>query len=692
MPNAREPREFKEKISNNYFQGGVSVSRKLAVANSYYYSEALDNRTDPAQLSVLPGLSTIYQTTANGLITAIAQDESGVRWTVDTNGTVGHFNTANVWSMVGQMSTSGAAGMFYNLVTDALYIPTQNSVSMVSKCTGSSTFRESQFGPSASVANGCINLYDTNDNLFDGDPRNNSQSAVATGITQSVIEAGLISTNATKTYIPLKIIDEGSGNYCFFAPDIEPFHSVWVYIIGAGTGDWTLTLHDSLNDNLASVTVTNSNIVANTYNEFKFPSQVRAIVNASQTGNSATYHWHVTTTTGDGTIGTLSPSDCSTADFLLFAYRLVAPNNGWHPAALFVSASGPQLCIGNSNYLSTYNFGNDSNPNNSQWSRHTLQFDMGYEVCGLSTNNQTLAIAAEKRSTISTHNYQDGYLYFWDGSTNAPAIKIEIPMGAPYGLYTFNGVTYFACSGSLFAWSGGQTTLKVRKLAYQNTDYLNMVDTTIVNPNMFTSRYNILMMGYPSSTTNPNINYGVWSWGTSELTFPNSYGLSYLLANGYLNNLSPISNLQIGCVYNFVDSMYVPWSYTDSNSVTHYGVDFLNNSSLSALNFKWHSLTYDGGAAYHTKLANRLKISFIALPAGATVTGIYSLERGPWQDGQKSATTGDVGLTVEINQRFHEVEYGFQGTTSGTSTPPVFTNVVLEVDTLEDQTNLTAGL
>src|SRR6185503_13263307 len=179
-------------------------------------------------------------------------------------------------------------------------------------------------------------------------------------------------------------------------------------------------------------------------------------------------------------------------------------------------------------------------------------------------NNQYLVVAVERRSTNANRNFQDGALYFWSGSNQAaPDFVIDIPMGAPYSVQNVNNIIYFYVAGSLFAWSGGQTVIKVRKMAYQNTDYLNAVDSTIVNPNMIAIRYNIAMLGYPSSTTNPNIDYGVYSWGAVELSYPNSFGYSYEPSHGNLNNnTSGITNLQIGCVYNFVDSMYISWAYT----------------------------------------------------------------------------------------------------------------------------------
>lgn len=693
MPGSPKPKNSqKQPINQNYFTGGVSIDPKLAIANSYYYSQNLDFRSKPSQISVLPG-STQLSGDLPDLITAMDQDLNGVRWGVGTGGNIYQINTSNVISTKAQMTENGSAGILYNQVTDQLYVPGQSTVSMFGQVTtgntGNPQFRNAQFGPSASTAPGCVNLYNTSDGFFDGVARNNSQS-VGIGIIPSNVN-GTVTTNATSTYAIPAAVSESSGNFCYFAPDIEPFHSIWVYITNKGTGNWTLTLHDSLNTPLASVTVLNASLTNNQYNQFSFGKQIRALVNASQTGSSATYHFHLTSSvTGDtATAGTITSGDLSTADFLLMAYRLVQPNNTWHPTALFTGSGQPLLCIGNGQYLSTYNFGNDANPTNSQWQRHNLVFKQGYEVCGLSTNNQYLVIAVERRSNNTSRNAQDGGLYFWSGTTNAPDFFIDIPMGSPYGLYTFNNVTYFCVAGSLYAWSGGQTVIKVRKLAYQNTDYLNSVDSTIVGPNNFTSRYNLLMMGYPGSSTNPNLNYGIWSWGSTELTFPNSYGLSYTLSNGILNNnTNGISNLQIGCVYNFVDSMYVPWSYTQGGS-TFYGVDLLNNFSTPATSFSWQSLIYDGGVRFKQKNLLRVKLSFLPLPSGSTLQVGYALDRGNFVY-SNSAGTGDTAITLEANNaRFHEVQISFQGTCTTATSPPTITGVTYEVSSNAEEIDVT---
>lgn len=668
-----KPKSYKDNktivVNSQYNYGGASVDPKLGTAGMFYSSQSLDFRSLPSQMTVLPGMVDISNGVLTGTLEAMDQDLNGVRWGVSHDGGLYKVSTTNVVSKEASMTSNGSAGLYYDQITDQLYIPGTQTVSMYGRVTsglpGQPVWRPDNFAQSASNDPGVTNLYNPLDGFYDGALR----------------------SSALATYSVPTGLSEDNGQFCFFAPDIEPFYSIQVLIVAKGTGNWTLTLHDSLDTALATVTVTNANLRSNDFNEFKFSGPVRALVQQSQTGGSATYHWHIASTVSDGTIQVVTAEDLSTANFLLYAYRLVNPANGWHPTAYFNGT----LCIGNERYLSTYDFSDDLAPTNQQWIRHKLIFKAGYQVCGLSSNNQYLVIALERRSTNATRNYQDGQLVFWDGLSQNPNFVVDIPMGAPYGLQTFNNVTYFICGGSLFAWSGGQTVIKVRKLAYQNTNYLGTTDSTIVNPNMMAIRYNLLMMGYPSTTTNVNLNYGVYTWGSVELTYPNSLGYDYVPSNGQQTSTGS-NNLTIGCVYNFVDTMYTSWQYTDGNGVIHYGLDVLNNSSTPAPVFNWRSLIYDGGAIYKTKGANRLQITFLPLPAGTTLTPFYSLNRGADIAGQ-TAVAGDTKIVLELGEsRFHELQWGFSGTCISVATAPVITGVTMEISPLGEETTIHANL
>ena len=189
-------------------------------------------------------------------------------------------------------------------------------------------------------------------------------------------------------------------------------------------------------------------------------------------------------------------------------------------------------------------------------------------------------------------------------------------------------------------------------------------------------------------STNPQIDYGNWSWGAVELTYPNSYGYSYKPSHGYLNNnTAGITNLQLGCNVNFVDSLYTSWSYT-KGGVTSYGLDLLNNSSSAAQSGTWMSLIFDGGARYQQKQANRVKVSFQPLPTGCTVTPYYMLDRGN-KVSFNSSTTGATDALIEVNKRCHEIQYGFDFTCPASQNVPIiFTGVTLEIDPLGSELDL----
>lgn len=701
---AKEPKyrnTDKADIHLDYFTGGPTfIDPKIGIPNSFYSSTAMDHRTTPSQASVLPGMTDVSGGVVTDLIEAMDQDLNGVRYAVGNAGNVYRISTSNVVSKIAELPTNGAAGMYYDSITDQIYIPSQRSVSLYGQvttgATGNPQWRPGQFGVSASSDAGCTALYDLSSGGFwTGSTRNNAQSVgFGTAITSS---SQIGPTNATGTFAISTTLSESTGQSCPFVPDIEPGYSIAVNVTTVGSGDWTLVLHDSLNTPLVSVTITNANMVKG-YNNFVFGSQIRVIVQQAQTGGSATYHWHLTSTVADGAVAVVPANangpqygtgDLISADFLWFAYRLVQPNNGWHPTTYFTGTGTGVLCIGNGKYLATYDFSQDSGPTNVQFNRHTLIFKNGYEVCGLTTNNAYLVIALERRSTNSSRNAQDGQLVFWDGTTQLPNFIIDIPMGSPYGLQTFNNVTYFVCAGSLFAWSGGQTVIKVRRLAYQNTDYLNAVDNTIVAPNMMAIRYNLLLMGYPTITTNTNLNYGVYSWGSVEVSFPNSLGYSYQLSNGQVN-YSSANNLQMGCVYNFVDQMYTSWQYTDGGSVTHYGLDFLSNSSTPATYFDLRTLIYDSGLSYKKKMGLRMQLTFLPLPSGYTLQCFYNIDRGA-DVLSPAATAGDTKLVLELdNARGREFQWGLVGTSSGATQPLKITGITMELATLPEESNLTA--
>src|SRR5882757_9669269 len=123
-------------INQQYWQGGVTIDPKIGIANSFYYSQNLDFRSLPSQISVLPGPRQLANN-LSGLITAMDQDLNGVRYGIDTTGNISRFAINSTVSQIGKLTSNGAAGLLYNQITDQLYIPGQQTVSMYGQLTSS---------------------------------------------------------------------------------------------------------------------------------------------------------------------------------------------------------------------------------------------------------------------------------------------------------------------------------------------------------------------------------------------------------------------------------------------------------------------------------------------------------------------------------------------------------------------------
>lgn len=660
-------------LSTESFYGGSSIDPKIGIGNAFYTSQAMDFRKQPSQMSSLPGLANIGGNVITDLVQAMIQAPTGNRYALGDTGNFYQIDTSNTPSLIGTLGETGAAGLAYRPDTDTIFAAGLTTISTYAPTKNSPTWGQKALAQSQSLA-----PLVTQTITFDG-----NGAATASGTNRS--------TGTSNTYAVPVAISESSTDKAIFYPDIEPAYSVKVYVVNKGTGNLTLTLHDVNNTVLATQTIANASLTNGTFAEFVFSSQVRINV----TGNFQ-YHFHLTQSGTGATVGVVTTNDLSTGNYQYYAYRLVQPNNGLHPMAYF----NRYLVVGNERYISIYDglADVDTSYNNtygsnvgstSGYDRHRLVLPAGYEVCGLTVNDEYIVIAAEKRSTNGAKTFQDGYLFFWDGNSASYNFAIPIPMGSPQSPYSYQNMVYFLCNGALYAWVGGLQVVKVRTLDYTDNEYTNINDNLRVFPNMMTIRRGILCFGFPSTTTNPRQQYGIYSWGSIDKNFPQSFGYSYVLSNG-LQNYSNVNNLKIGSVTNFNDTMYVGWSAV-IGGVQKYGLDMVDNNSTPSPSGNFTSLTWSGGQVFKQKLALRGYVKFLSLPSGYTITPFVILDRTRTVNGAAFNTTGGTMTTFDIpSGRANEVAYGYNWTQTGATQPLVITGAGVEVDPLPEEWEIAA--
>jgi hypothetical protein len=621
----------------SHFYGGMSSDEAIGIEASFYYSRALDHRRNPSQLSVLPGARQLNQGVVQDLILNMVQTKDGTRYGYGDSGYIYKINTSNVLTYFNKLAT-GSDGCLYRSDSDAIYFATQTDIRRLYPISGS---------PALDVTYEASKSSDT--------------LAYRSG--------------GTSTYtIPL-VIDETQK--LSFTPDIEPFYSQKVNVVAKGTGNVTMTLHDGLNNTLATVTVTAANMAAGLV-EFLYTSQIRALVKP----NGRTYHLHFSSTVADTTIASSTSGSLSTADYELWAYRLVDTVNNFHPMVQFLQYN----CIGNGNYLAVWEPISDDSPSNSEFQRHRLTFPSGFEVCGLAVTNEFLVIACAKYSTDGTKDFQEGKLFIWDGTAQTYNQVIDVSGGAPEGIKTKDNMPWFVVNGKLCVWTGGNNITQVRKLASLDNAYNSIVDNTRIYPNMLTVKDNMLHIGFPSSTNNTTIEHGVYIWGSLDKNFPETFNYGYVPSQMQTINTNSGGNLKLGCVKSFGDEMYI--SFRDSTG--SYGLDIVDNSSTPAPIFKFRARRFDASIPYRDKIAVKQAIVTAALNSGVTLAAVASIDGGAYATGQSQSTSG-VKLVSPIDRpnNFKRIIIGFDGTcSSAVTSSPVIYSQVLEYKGLENQASL----
>lgn len=426
------------------FYGGWATDLRLGPKTSFPFSQAFDFRKFPSQMSVLPGLTREDGGVVKDLVLKEVMTASGV---IYAYGNAGYFykrSTAGVWSAEGKLST-GTGGMDYRKDADSIYLTSSKTASLYNQVSTTSPSLFADFYGSS------FSTYNNSDNV---------------GFNVNAYQVGSILTTALQTTIIEQIT-----NLRYFQTDIEPLVKVSVFIVSKGTGNITLTLHDGLNNVLGVKTIANASLVNNTFNDFFFTAATNGQVRVYPAPNARTYHIHVTSSDGTGTISSTGTNDMSTCDLEIWADRLIVTNNQLHPMIRYQQFEA----IGNANYLSIWE-PITTIPTNSEWQRHRLVFPEEYEVCGLAVQNEFIVVAAEKNTTINTSTPQEGILFFWDGLNPTYNFFVEIPEGSPFSLKSYKNIVYYFAGGAWYAITGvGTQPVKLRTMPGSDNEFSGLI-------------------------------------------------------------------------------------------------------------------------------------------------------------------------------------------------------------------------
>ena len=645
-------RHENEIINQQAFFGGTSFDKKIGTENSMQYLRGFDWRKNPSELVQAMQARQIDDGNLDGLPVNIVQVITGERFMITDIGSLWLIKTDNTLLRLGDIGEASGVGMLYRTDTDLLYIAGVSSIHTYGFIQATATDRK--------ITRNFLGA---------------NSSTNTSGSYPSVRTGGAAIYTLPTSSTPA---EDDITRRLNFTSDIEPLETLRLNIAAKGTGDVTVIIHDPLNRQLASKTLTAAELTALIPTgagevDFDFSPVAELLVKP----NARIYHAHVYVSTGTTTLVTTTTEDLNTADFEIDASRLVPTRNGFHCMEHFLQ----YIAIQNGRYLSLYEPLSDSNPDNTEYLRHKLTFPDGFEGCGVAKTDEFLIQALEKVSTDTTRISNEGLLAFYDGLSGTYNFYIELTEGAPQALYTKGNIPHVIVGGTLFVYLGGKELTRVRDLPFTDNDFSGVKDTTRMYPYSMGNYKKMLHLGFPGITTNETLEFGVYNYGSVMPEFPSSFGLQYRLSHGTYNTDVSTTDLKIGTVRGFGDELYIGWQKGSA-----YGLDIIDSNCKVAASFKATVRQFDARNVHKQKGANRVFIRTSAVPEGTSVYPTYTLDDGTEVVGTTPMATGDTQIELTIDDRYHVIDYGLEGTSENTVTTPLrVKGIALEWDPLRDE-------
>lgn len=654
-------------ISQTAFYGGMGTDNKIGIKNSFADTECMDARKSPSSLSVLPEASKLSPTDLGSLINSMEQTPDGIRWGIATDGKLYKIDNSNVMTLAATMPdwTAGTFGdIAYWKSTDMLYITGNMNIYAYGKISGSPTVTK------------LTAPYSTRSTVAQILKRDRNDKWTGNGVSRwGYMTGGVGSYNVPTS------LSEADNDKCIFLPDQSPMVAIDVeFNAKPASGNVTLTVHNEANQVVASKTLAASAVYTTGKTRFEF-SPTELEVNRWY---GTEYHLHLSASVAGFMVNVYEANKLYGLHFYIYAALLEKTIKNFYP---ILSWGGSRLYIGNGGYLAEWQPTSTTEQSELFLERQRLEVGTGMEVTSITSNDEYIVLGCEKVGSVGSRPFQQGMLVFWDSAADSWNFKVDSPMGEPKSLYTYENITYMIIDGAIYAYTGGKVLVKVRTLMDSQSEFSGVADDTNVYNKSMTVRRGILLMAYPSITSLKTMRYGIYSFGSVDKNYPRSFYYSYGIPEAEGRYNTDDYTYEIGGIWNYGDNLYYSYKITDVSAGTStYNLANINNSSVPAKKFKYESLAYYGGMPWKPKMALRIGASFYPLPKGTNIKLKSRINGGDWVVDTKTLNEGDTEVYLEINKRFNEIQFGFDGENDNTNTKsPRITSVALNARDLGEE-------
>lgn len=352
------------------------------------------------------------------------------------------------------------------------------------------------------------------------------------------------------TYSLTTGVDEGATHRQTFTPVNSPIEAIGVNVGAKGTSsNWTLKVHDSVNTEVASATLTNANVTASAFNIFTLSSLWYPTI-------GSVYHIHIyaDNTTGTPTVVSTTSGDLEDGNIKVYT----TSDSEFHPMEI----QNLVLYIGDKHFIHQV----EANASNVHtFTREALDIQKPDRVKALSKMGTDLLIGTIVNSSISRAR-----VYWWNTWSVSFTDFDEVDeVGINAFILGDNTVFVQAgIAGNIYYVTQYRTLEIYRKISgdYSPTKY------GYTHPNSWANLGGQIVFGFSNGSGNP-AEQGVYMLGRHTKNYPYVLDLSFPISERSGGALV-MSGIEIGAIIVSGMNMWVAWK----NGST-YGVDKLDYSN-----------------------------------------------------------------------------------------------------------------
>lgn len=605
-------------INRTKFYGGISFAEKVSkYSYGYGFSKNMDMSIDPSYITAKEGFAKVSGSEVTGLVTAMVDGSpyDTNKYFYDLGGKIYRETSAGAWSTL--RTVSGGNGSGLEVFDDYMYYTTPTTLGRYGKLSTTPAFNDDF------LTDGTTNL----DQFFD---------------------------TSGQTYTLATSINEGATHRQTIVPSKDPIKSIQVNVGAVGTGDWTLTLHDSNNVSIGSVTIANGSMATGDIT-FTFSTACRIVI-----GNE--YHFHITSTVADGAVVSRDTNDLETCDF--HSYFGILIDSTWHSMIKHLNG----LVVLNDDYLAYWD--------RAIYDPNKVALEKGFKAHSVTKLDGYVVVGAWKGDSID--NVEEARLYFWDGILPYFNFSRPVPMGLPNALHVNS-------DGDLLGVYGRKGTLYLGASPYsevQDMPKLTSGKYLEVYPHAMTEWDGKTYIGVAGATDDATgVEQGVYEYGSGNTDLPSVLTFPFTTSEGETQDV----NVRVGSVRGYGKYLYSGVAYSNGSD---YGVERVTLGGNVATSGTFRDLLFDNDIPSKNKLAIKLIIYFTPLIAGDSITPQCYINRSATPLSGSSAVT-TAGATkaqfdLESATRFREIEWGFDWSTTNTTFPKIL-SVYFEYDDLSEE-------